>query len=188
MTVRVDLGPRSYDILIGGGLIAEAGSRIAALAPGAPAPSSPMRTSPAIIWRRLQDSLAAAGVRHAAVVVAPAKRRILWRFHRPCDRVLATRMERGDLVGRWEAGRGRPRQALRRQHQARHALSSRMPTQLLAQVDSSVRRRKTGINFPWKNLVGAFHQPALVLADSDCLDTLPQREFKAGYAEVSNTD
>src|SRR5207237_6400000 len=60
-----------------------------------------------------------------------------------------------------------------------------VPTSLLAQVDSSVGG-KTGINSPHgKNLLGAFHQPLLVVADTEVLDTLPQRQFRAGYAEVA---
>ena len=101
-----------------------------------------------------------------------------------CEALIAARIERGDLVVALGGGVDRrPRRLRRRRRAARHRFVQ-VPTTLLAQVDSSVGG-KTGINSPHgKNLIGAFHQPVLVLADTAVLDTLPPREFRAGYAEV----
>jgi shikimate kinase/3-dehydroquinate synthase len=102
-----------------------------------------------------------------------------------CERLLDLGLERGDIVVPFGGGvigdlAGFAAGILRR-----GIRFVQIPTSLLAQVDSSVGG-KTGINTPQgKNLVGVFHQPNLVLADTDVLATLPQREVRAGYAEVA---
>jgi 3-dehydroquinate synthase len=120
-------------------------------------------------------------------VILPAgeKTKSFERIAEVCDAVIAARLERGDAVVALGGGvigdlagfaAGIVRRGMR---------FVQVPTSLLAQVDSSVGG-KTGINTPrGKNLVGVFHQPDLVLADTDVLDTLPLREFRAGYAEVA---
>jgi 3-dehydroquinate synthase len=102
-----------------------------------------------------------------------------------CGAVLDMRAERGDLVVALGGGVVGDLAGFVAATLKRGMRLVQVPTSLLAQVDSSVGG-KTGINAPQgKNLVGAFHQPSLVLADTGCLDTLPEREFRAGYAEVA---
>ncbi len=101
-----------------------------------------------------------------------------------CDAVLEARLERGDVVVALGGGVVGDLAGFAAATLKRGMRFVQVPTSLLAQVDSSVGG-KTGINAPQgKNLVGAFHQPILVLADTDSLDTLPPREFRAGYAET----
>lgn len=186
ITVPVALGARAYDILIGPGLVAGAGARIAALFPGARAAIVTDRNVAALHLPALQASLDAAGIVHHAVVIEPGEAsKAFAPFARLCDDLLATRIERGDLVIAFGGGvvgdlAGFAAAVLRRGMRF-----VQVPTSLLAQVDSSVGG-KTGINsVHGKNLVGAFHQPGLVLADTAVLDTLSPREFRAGYAEVA---
>jgi 3-dehydroquinate synthase len=102
-----------------------------------------------------------------------------------CDALLAARIERRDLVVALGGGVVGDLAGFAAAVTRRGLDVVQAPTTLLAQVDSSVGG-KTGINSPQgKNLVGAFHQPVLVIADSALLDTLPAREFRAGYAEVA---
>ena len=183
--VAVALGARSYDILIGPGLIAGAGARIAALAPGA---SVAVVTDANLALRHLpalRASLDAAGLRHSAVTVAPGEgSKGFATYAEVCGAVLDARAERGDLVVALGGGVVGDLAGFVAATLKRGMRFVQIPTSLLAQVDSSVGG-KTGINAPQgKNLVGAFHQPALVLADTGCLDTLPPREFRAGYAEL----
>jgi 3-dehydroquinate synthase len=101
------------------------------------------------------------------------------------DAVLAAKIERGDFVIALGGGVVGDLAGFAAAVTRRGVDFVQIPTTLLAQVDSSVGG-KTGINSRFgKNLVGAFHQPALVLADIGLLDTLPPREFRAGYAEVA---
>jgi len=185
-TVPVALGARAYDIAIGRGLVAELGKRIAALKPGA---SAAIVTDETVAERHLktaENALAAAGIRAASIVVPPGEKTKSWHMlEHVCDRLLDARIERNDVVIALGGGvvgdlAGFAAAILRRGLDV-----VQVPTTLLAQVDSSVGG-KTGINSRHgKNLVGAFHQPVLVIADTALLDTLPERDFRAGYAEVA---
>jgi shikimate kinase/3-dehydroquinate synthase len=183
--VHVALGDRSYDILIGPALIAHAGERIARLAPGAGA-FIVTDSNVAPLWLApLQASLDAANVRHGQIVLpAGETTKDYAHYEQLCEAALAAKMERGDFLIALGGGvigdlTGFVAASLRR-----GMGFVQVPTTLLSQVDSSVGG-KTGINSrQGKNLIGAFHQPALVLADTDSLATLSPREFAAGYAEV----
>jgi shikimate kinase/3-dehydroquinate synthase len=183
--VRVDLGPRGYDILIGAGLIGEAPAHLARLAPGAAAAIVTDENVAQHHLATLETRLAAAGVRHRSIVVAPGEGSKSYAcFERVCDEIIGGRFERGDCVLALGGGVVGDLAGFAAASVRRGMRLIQMPTSLLAQVDSSVGG-KTGINSPHgKNLVGAFHQPILVLADTECLATLPAREFRAGYAEV----
>jgi shikimate kinase/3-dehydroquinate synthase len=184
-TVRVALGGRSYDIVIGANLLEEAGARIAATAPGAACAVVTDENVARLHLPALQESLEKAGVRYSTIVVKPGEAsKSLQTFGRVCDEALAAKIERRDLIVALGGGvvgdlAGYVAASLRR-----GSRFVQIPTTLLSQVDSSVGG-KTGINsIHGKNLIGAFHQPCLVLADVDVLRTLPPREFRAGYAEV----
>ena len=184
-TVTVDLGSRSYEILIGDGLLAQAGERIARLAPRAAVAIVTDENVARAHLKTLEDSLTVAGIRFDHVSVAPGEASKSFAVYESvCNAVLAGRFERGDLVIAFGGGVVGDLAGFVAASVRRGMRFVQIPTSLLAQVDSSVGG-KTGINSPHgKNLVGAFHQPALVLADTACLATLPAREFRAGYAEV----
>ena len=183
MHVPLD-GGRAYDIVIGRGLLAEAGERIRALG-GKAAAIVTDATVGALYAEPLREALELAGLRSGVVTVAPGEgSKSYATFAQVCDGLLAEKVERGDLVVALGGGvvgdlAGFAAACLRR-----GVRFVQLPTSLLAQVDSSVGG-KTGINSPLgKNLIGAFHQPRLVLADTASLDTLAEREMRAGYAEV----
>jgi 3-dehydroquinate synthase len=183
--VRVALGARSYDIVIGPGLVDEAGRQIAAALPGARLAIVTDATLAALHLPRLEASLGAAGLEAAAIVVPsgePSKSFAM--LERVVEDILAARLERSDAVVAFGGGVVGDLAGFAAAIARRGMALVQMPTTLLAQVDSSVGG-KTGINSRLgKNLVGAFHQPRLVLADTGLLDTLPQRELAAGYAEI----
>jgi 3-dehydroquinate synthase len=185
-TVNVALGSRAYDIAIGRGLLGELGRRIAAVKPGA---SVAIITDATVAERHLEAAeaaLAAAGIRTVAVVVPAGEPTKSWRMlEEVCDRLLAARIERGDVVVALGGGVVGDLAGFAAAIVRRGLDVVQVPTTLLAQVDSSVGG-KTGINSKHgKNLIGAFHQPILVVADTALLDTLPARDFRAGYAEVA---
>jgi len=184
--VRVALAERSYEIVIGRGLIAWLGSRIAALRPGAAAAVVTDETVARHHLPAAEAALAAAGVRIARVLVPPGEASKSWpMLERVCDGLLAEKIERRDLVVALGGGVVGDLAGFAAAITRRGLDVVQVPTTLLAQVDSSVGG-KTGINSRHgKNLVGAFHQPVLVIADTSLLDTLPVREFRAGYAEVA---
>lgn len=183
--VPVPLGDRAYDIVVAPGLIEDGGRHIAALAPGAACAIVTDTHVAASHLAALQRSLDAQGVRHEAIVVPAGEGSKSWsEFQRVCDAILATKLERGDLVVALGGGVVGDLAGFAAASVRRGMRFVQIPTSLLAQVDSSVGG-KTGINSTHgKNLIGAFHQPALVLADTRALATLPEREFRAGYAEV----
>jgi shikimate kinase/3-dehydroquinate synthase len=183
--VTVQLGARSYEILIGDGLLAGVGDQIARIAPGAAAAIITDANVARIHLAPVEASLAAAGIRSANIVVAPGEEsKSFTGFEHVCEAIIDGRFERGDIVVALGGGVIGDLAGFAAASVRRGMRFIQVPTSLLAQVDSSVGG-KTGINAPQgKNLIGAFHQPSLVLADTACLATLPDREFRAGYAEV----
>ncbi|WP_322989214.1 3-dehydroquinate synthase [Hoeflea sp.] len=185
-TVRVDLADRSYDIVIGSGLIARAGAEIAAREPGIRCAVVTDRNVAEAHLDALLESLAGAGIDAAPLVLEPGeKTKRFDELIHVCDHVLGAKLERGDAVIALGGGVIGDLTGFAAGIVRRGMKFIQIPTSLLAQVDSSVGG-KTGINASQgKNLIGVFHQPNLVLADSDALDTLPIREFRAGYAEMA---
>jgi 3-dehydroquinate synthase len=184
--VRVELGARSYDVTIGPGLIEAAGQRIASALPGRAAAAVTDTNVAGLHLPALRRSLADAGIRAAEIVVpAGESTKSFNELQRVVDAILEARLERGDAVVALGGGVVGDLAGFAAAIVRRGMRFVQVPTTLLAQVDSSVGG-KTGINSRHgKNLVGAFHQPDLVLADTDALDTLPPREFAAGYAEIA---
>jgi 3-dehydroquinate synthase len=183
--VNVPLGARGYDIAIGRGLLAELGTRVAALRPGAAAAIVSDRTVADRHLAPAQVALEAAGLRVRAVVVPAGESSKSWRvLESVCEELLAAKIERGDLVVALGGGVVGDLAGFAAAVVRRGLDVVQVPTTLLAQVDSSVGG-KTGINSAHgKNQIGAFYQPILVIADTALLDTLPARVFRAGYAEV----
>lgn len=186
-TVDVALPGRAYEVLIGPGLLGGAGRQIASRFPNA---RCAIVTDENVAHHHLpilQAALEAEGkLKGAPIILPPGETTKSFSALAPlCERLLETGLERGDLVVAFGGGvigdlAGFAASILRR-----GVRFVQVPTTLLAQVDSSVGG-KTGINTPQgKNLIGTFHQPSLVLADTDVLRTLPPREMRAGYAEVA---
>jgi 3-dehydroquinate synthase len=185
-TVQVALGDRSYDIVIGRGLIASLGARIEALRPRARVFIVTDRNIELTHLDTVEEILAESGIAASQLILPPGEGSKSFRtFEQVCEAIIGARIERGDLVVALGGGvigdlAGFAAAAVRRGIDY-----VQVPTTLLAQVDSSVGG-KTAINSSrGKNLIGAFHQPILVVADTALLDTLPVREFRAGYAEVA---
>jgi len=186
-TVAVELGARSYDVLVGPGLIAAAGDLVRArLGSARCAIVTDRNVASAGHLARLEESLAAGNRLRGSITLPPGEAtKAFGELSLLCERLLERGVERGDLLIALGGGvigdlAGFAAAILRRG--VRYV---QVPTTLLAQVDSSVGG-KTGINTPQgKNLIGAFHQPSLVLADTDALASLPEREMRAGYAEVA---
>ena len=184
-TVFVDLPDRAYNIRLGPGLLSQSGTEIL---PFLPRPKTWIITDETVAklhLATLQDGLAKAGIESQALALPPGESTKYWpQFTRTVEWLLEQKVERKDLIIAFGGGvigdlAGFAASVLRR-----GVDFIQIPTSLLAQVDSSVGG-KTGINAPQgKNLIGAFHQPRLVLADSDVLNTLQPRDFLAGYGEV----
>lgn len=185
-TVHVPLGERAYDILIGPGLIARAGAEIASRLKGRKAAVITDEHVAPLYLDVLVASLDAAGIVSAAVVLpAGEKTKSFEHLMTACDKVLEARVERNDCVIALGGGVIGDLSGFAAGIVRRGVRFVQVPTSLLAQVDSSVGG-KTGINSRHgKNLIGVFHQPDLVLADTEVLNTLSEREFRAGYAEVA---
>jgi 3-dehydroquinate synthase len=183
--VNVALDARSYDIVIGRGLLASLGARIAALRPGAKAV---IVTDDNVARYHLDPAEAAlrhAGVAASRVVVPAGEASKSYRvFEQVCEAVIASRIERGDLAIALGGGVIGDLTGFVAAVVRRGLDYVQVPTTLLADVDSSVGGKTAIDSAHGKNLIGAFHQPILVLADTALLDTLPEREFRAGYAEL----
>lgn len=183
--VHVALGERAYDILIGPSLLDDAGTILAEKFPGRRFGIVTDTEVARFQLPRLTDSLDKAGLAHQTITVPSGESTKSWEhLQTVVEGLLAAKLERNDLVIALGGGVIGDLAGFAASITRRGMDFIQMPTSLLAQVDSSVGG-KTGINSPHgKNLVGAFHQPKLVLADLSALDTLPQRQFAAGYAEV----
>ena len=185
-SIEVGLGERAYGILIGPRLLERAGMEIGARLPGVRAAVVSDENVARLHLARLTAGLSAGGI-EATPIVLPAgeKTKSFAALETVVDGILAARLERGDVVVALGGGVIGDLAGFAAGIVRRGMAFVQVPTSLLAQVDSSVGG-KTGINSPrGKNLVGVFHQPRLVLADTGVLDTLPPREFRAGYAEVA---
>jgi 3-dehydroquinate synthase len=185
VTVNVALGERAYDIVIGRGLLSSFGKRLAALRPKVRVAIVTDAAVAKLYLDRAQAALSEAGISSIHIIVPEGEKSKSFRvFEHVCESMIAERIERGDVVVALGGGvvgdlAGFAAAVVRRGLEV-----AQVPTTLLAQVDSSVGG-KTGINSQHgKNLIGSFHQPILVIADTALLDTLPEREFRAGYAEV----
>ena len=185
-SVHVPLGERSYDILIGTGLIARAGAEIAARLKGRKAAIITDANVGPLYLDALTASLAEAGIDSVSLTLpAGEKTKSFEHLITACDTLLDGRIERNDAVIALGGGVIGDLTGFAAGIVRRGVRFVQIPTSLLAQVDSSVGG-KTGINTRHgKNLVGVFYQPDLVLADTDVLKTLSPREFRAGYAEVA---
>ncbi|MBY5932808.1 3-dehydroquinate synthase [Tateyamaria omphalii] len=184
-TVRVPLGDRAYDVVIGPGLMAEAGTLIAPMLPRLRVAVVTEKRVAALHLAALENGLAAAGIECVALELPPGESTKGWaHLAQATEWLLDQKIERRDVVVALGGGvigdlAGFACAILRR-----GVRFVQVPTSLLAQVDSSVGG-KTGINTAQgKNLAGAFHQPSLVLADTDVLASLSPRDFLAGYGEV----
>ena len=185
LTVKVALDDRAYDIYIGGALLTHAATYIAPLLPR---PKLAIVTDTHVAplhLKTLTDSLDAAGIAHDTFIVpAGEASKNVTQLETLCDWLLDQKIERNDCIIALGGGvigdlTGFAAAILRR-----GTRFIQIPTTLLAQVDSSIGG-KTAVNSSrGKNLIGAFHQPDLVLADMDVLATLPPREIGAGYAEI----
>ncbi len=183
--LSVDLGRRSYDILVGGGLLKKAGALI-----------RPLLTHPRVVavtdetverhWLKvLETALDGAGITHQSIVLdAGEQTKDFAHAEDLTGKLLDARVDRSTMVVALGGGVVGDLVGFSAAITLRGLDFVQIPTTLLAQVDSSVGG-KTGINMPQgKNLIGAFHQPRLVLADTGTLETLPPRQIRAGYAEV----
>jgi len=183
--VRVSLGERSYEVLIGNGLLDDSGPLLAAYARD----GRIAVVSDWVVWgaqgKRLVGSLKASGIEVDPVIVPPGEETKSWEYLAAVvDELLALGIERRDHVVAFGGGMIGDLTGFAAAVVKRGCGWIQVPTTLLAQVDSSVGG-KTGIDTArGKNLAGAFHQPDAVLIDPSALDTLPVRQVRAGYAET----
>ncbi|MBN9597437.1 MAG: 3-dehydroquinate synthase [Afipia sp.] len=185
-TVGVALGDRAYDIVIGRDVLPSLGHRIARLRPGARVAIVTDRTVAKHWLAQAEAALADAGITSSRIVVGEGEASKSYAVLQDVSEgLIAAKIERNDLVVALGGGVIGDLAGFAASIVRRGVDFVQVPTSLLAQVDSSVGG-KTGINSPHgKNLVGAFHQPVLVIADTGVLDTLSPRQFRAGYAEVA---
>lgn len=183
--LEVDLGTRSYDILVGSGLLADAGHHLKTVLQR---PRVAIVTDEAVAALHLDTITTALTQCRIGVdtieVAAGETSKSMATFEHLMDQLLALKIERRDAIVAFGGGVVGDLAGFAAATLRRGVDFIQIPTTLLAQVDSSVGG-KTGINSRFgKNLIGAFYQPKLVLADIGVLSTLPERELKAGYAEV----
>jgi 3-dehydroquinate synthase len=183
--LRVELGDRGYDILMGPQLIEGAGREMLPLMRRRHAVIVSDETVAGHYLAALRDSLSEAGVVHHAVLLPPGEEtKDLAHFGKLAEDILTIGIERGSMLVALGGGVVGDLTGFAAATLLRGIDFVQIPTTLLAQVDSSVGG-KTGINTrAGKNLIGAFYQPRLVLADASVLGSLPRRELLAGYAEI----
>lgn len=184
-TVSVNLPGREYDVVIGPNLLDQAATLIAPLLRRPKVAILTDETVAQYHLAALETNLAAAGIASSALALPAGEATKSWpHFSRAVEWLLAQKVERGDIVIALGGGVIGDLGGFAAAVVRRGVRFVQIPTSLLAQVDSSVGG-KTGINAPQgKNLIGAFHQPSLVLADTSILSTLAPRDYLAGYGEV----
>jgi 3-dehydroquinate synthase len=184
-TIRVELGSRSHSIHVGSGTLGTLGARLRAVAPGARAAVVTTTTVGRLYGDGVRTNLEAAGFEPELIEVPDGEEyKTLATLAGIYDRLIAARLDRGAILVALGGGVVGDLGGFAAATYLRGIALAHIPTTLVAQVDASVGG-KTAVNHPaGKNLIGAFHQPCLVLADVDVLGTLPRREFVAGLAEV----
>ncbi len=184
-SVHVDLGARSYDVLIGPGALEAGAGALAALCPRGRALIAADAAALALHADRLEAVLKDAGLQPVIHAIEGGEGAKSWAgLEALVDWMLDQGMERGEALIAFGGGTVGDLAGFAASVMKRGCKFVQIPTTLLAQVDSSVGG-KTGINTrQGKNLAGAFHQPSLVIADTGFLATLPEREIRAGYAEI----
>jgi 3-dehydroquinate synthase len=186
--IRVELGARSYAIHVGRGNLPTVGARARAASNGSHVALVTNPTVDALWGDRVRASLAEAGVPATTIAIPDGERHknvvtlaALW------ERLAAARIERGGLVVALGGGVVGDVAGFAAATWLRGIAFAQVPTTLVAQVDAAIGG-KTAVDLPeGKNLVGAFHQPSFVLSDVEVLDSLPEREYRAGLAEVVKT-
>ncbi|KZD23018.1 3-dehydroquinate synthase [Tardiphaga robiniae] len=186
IVVDVALAERAYDIVIGRNVLPSLGARIAKLRPGVRTAIVTDRTVAKHWLAATEASLAEAGIPTSHIIVEEGEGSKSYSgLEQVSEALIAAKIERNDLVIALGGGVVGDLAGFAAAIVRRGVDFVQVPTSLLAQVDSSVGG-KTGINSPQgKNLLGAFHQPVLVVADTAVLDTLSPRQFRSGYAEVA---
>ncbi len=183
--LRVELGERSYDIVVGVGLIADAARHLNPVLPSHRVAVVTDETVAALYLQPLCGALDAGGIEHCEVILPPGEAtKNFGHLERLIDDLLDARIARGDAIVALGGGVIGDLTGFAAAILKRGVDVVQVPTTLLAQVDSSVGGKTAIDTRHGKNLVGAFHQPRLVLADIGVLDSLPAREFRAGLAEV----
>jgi len=181
----VGLGTRAYEVIVGPRLIDSVGAQTAPLMTGGRAAIVTDTTVAGLYGPRVATSLRAAGVEAATIALPPGEGvKSFAGLEALMSRLLDLELDRGDMIVALGGGVVGDLAGFAAAIYKRGIDFVQVPTTLLAQVDSSVGG-KTAIDAPQgKNLIGAFHQPRLVLADLDVLSTLPDREMRCGYAEI----
>jgi 3-dehydroquinate synthase len=183
--LRIELGERSYNLEVYGGIIACAGELVSEACPGRRAAVVTNRKIGELYGERVVKSLDDAGI-SAQVIVVPAgeKYKTLRTVAGIYEKLLDQRLDRSGVIIGLGGGIVGDMAGFAAATFLRGVDFVQIPTSLLAQVDASIGG-KTGVNLSrGKNLVGAFHQPRVVIIDTDVLSTLPRREFRAGLAEI----
>lgn len=185
-TVAVELGTRSYQILIGSELLSQAGNILAPILARPRVWIATDNNIRALHYEQLAGGLSAVGIESELLVLDSGEKTKSWEgLMKVVDWLVACKIERQDMVLALGGGVVGDLVGFASAIVKRGVRYAQLPTSLLAQVDSSVGG-KTGINLRHgKNLVGAFHQPSIVLADLASLHTLPERDLRAGYGEVA---
>src|SRR3981081_1139929 len=186
VTVDVALGGRSQPLRTGRVVLQSLGARVAALRPGARTAIVTDRNVARHWLEKTEAALSEAGIATSRILIDEGEGSKTYAgLEKVSEALIAAKIERNDLVIALGGGVVGDLAGFAAAILRRGVDFVQVPTSLLAQVDSSVGG-KTGINSPQgKNLLGAFHQPVLVVVDTAVLDTLPPRQFRAGYAEVA---
>jgi 3-dehydroquinate synthase len=183
--IRVRAGEQSYDVVVGRGVLARIGALLSPKFKGMACAVISDEKVAALHANKVVGSLTEAGARPVLIAVPPGESsKTMQQAESVCDRMIEAGLDRSSFVVAVGGGMVGDLAGFVAAIYHRGIPCVQVPTTLLAQVDSSIGG-KTGVNTAaGKNLIGAWHQPALVISDVDTLETLPPREFRQGFAEL----
>ena len=183
--IRVRAGERTYEVLAGAGLLARVGELIAPKLKGPACAIVSDENVAALYAETAHSSLSEAGFRPVVITVPPGEQsKTMPRAEAICDRMIDAGLERSSFVVALGGGMVGDLAGFVAAIYHRGIPCVQMPTTLLAQIDSSIGGKTAVNSTAGKNLIGAWHQPALVISDVDTLETLPPRELRQGFAEM----